>query len=1056
MVNAIVKSVILFCFIVSCSIAKAQVLTKAELEGAMTRALMLGQNKKYDEALELLNVISRSTEKQQTEEEKNIYLYSQIVACTFSFKAEDYKNSYLLARNVMQSNIADSVKANLYFKYAYSGCMYACDFIDRDNSANLQKARTILEEILPFANEMLKKYIEPKIPMTWYFEGCAYMIGQEYDSALVCMEQALQEYRKIGQVKDEINTLCNIAEIYYCKYDMQKALAEYQSAQILAEETDDKAKLLSILIKLETLNSILGDTEEEGRLALLMDSLVSVTDDAKVKFEYNIYRGDQAKSQGNLKLAELWYRKNDEYVRQTGNMMTSDRFVHYLRLRDLYIAVGDYKQALNFADLCVEEEHKLIKPNDADYYMSYHAIAGVYKLMGNKDKCVEALDSMSLILKMQLDPLKAYSYYTTSAMCYSMFKEYDKALAYYKEVDSLLAAKYPETDGNRIRLLPLIGGMEHKLGHYDESERLYTLYAERIKGLYGENNIEYINALNYQANAEAFAGHLDEACRDYIQSVAILKAELKNKLPYLTTAERDGFWSEISGMLINMAPFAIKADRNQTEFTQSCYDALILSKAFLLESDRSAFDVIKNSGNEKALETFSLIAAMRSRVKELEKDFEANSDSITEMSAKIDMLSKKLVSTCRDYGDITEFMDIDYDAVKDKLGTNDILIDFTDFVSESQGRKYAAFVINKKQKYPLLKLLFSESNIDSLYLKEPDCFYEEPYASKIRQILWKPLSEYVVEGSTVYYVPSQLLFQISLESIPLEDGSLLGDHYNFIRLSSARELMRYQASLNISKTKPTAVLYGGLDYDMDTKEMVEDAKEYKLPMTFALRGNLVRGDSVLISLPGSLQEVEAVAEILEKNNFDVTPYTKTDGTAESFVSMSGCAPDLLLLATHGFYYTPEEALHNEYLKGYRDAMFLSGLVLSGGNVAWLGRELPKGSLGGILTANDISMLDLNGLEMVVLSACKSGQGKATSEGLYGLQRAFKKAGAQTIVMTLWNVDDNVARDFMIKFYEELVDKKNKWNKRTAFERAKNYIRKLYPEAFYWAPFVMLD
>lgn len=426
------------------------------------------------------------------------------------------------------------------------------------------------------------------------------------------------------------------------------------------------------------------------------------------------------------------------------------------------------------------------------------------------------------------------------------------------------------------------------------------------------------------------------------------------------------------------------------------------------------------------------------------------------MSAKIDRLSKKLVSKCREYGDISEFMDIDYDAVKDKLGTNDILIDFTDFVSESQGRKYAAFVINKKQKYPLLKLLFSESNIDSLYLKEPDCFYEEPYASKIRQILWTPLSEYVVEGSTVYYVPSQLLFQISLESIPLEDGSLLGDHYNFIRLSSARELMRYQASLNISKTKPTAVLYGGLDYDMDTKEMVEDAKEYKLPMTFALRGNLVRGDSVLISLPGSLQEVEAVAEILEKNNFDVTPYTKTDGTAESFVSMSGCAPDLLLLATHGFYYTPEEALHNEYLKGYRDAMFLSGLVLSGGNAAWLGRELPKGSLGGILTANDISMLDLNGLELVVLSACKSGQGKATSEGLYGLQRAFKKAGAQTIVMTLWNVDDNVARDFMIKFYEELVDKKNKWNKRTAFERAKNYIRKLYPEVFYWAPFVMLD
>jgi len=129
-------------------------------------------------------------------------------------------------------------------------------------------------------------------------------------------------------------------------------------------------------------------------------------------------------------------------------------------------------------------------------------------------------------------------------------------------------------------------------------------------------------------------------------------------------------------------------------------------------------------------------------------------------------------------------------------------------------------------------------------------------------------------------------------------------------------------------------------------------------------------------------------------------------------------------------------------------------VFAGGNAAWLGKEIPRGVMGGILTANDIATLDLSGLDMVVLSACQTGQGAATAEGLYGLQRAFKKAGARTIVMTLWSVNDQVTCDFMVKFHELLAA--NGWNKRKAFEDAKAAIRERYPEPFYWAGFVMLD
>ena len=135
-----------------------------------------------------------------------------------------------------------------------------------------------------------------------------------------------------------------------------------------------------------------------------------------------------------------------------------------------------------------------------------------------------------------------------------------------------------------------------------------------------------------------------------------------------------------------------------------------------------------------------------------------------------------------------------------------------------------------------------------------------------------------------------------------------------------------------------------------------------------------------------------------------------EGTEESFLSMHGNAPQLLQIATHGFYYTPERAAHVDYLKGYSDAMMLSGIVLSGGNAAWRG----------------------------------------------GLQRAFKKAGVGTMVMALWSVSDKVATEFMTAFYEQLASKQCKWNKRKAFENAKSIIREKYPDPYYWAAFVMLD
>lgn len=172
--------------------------------------------------------------------------------------------------------------------------------------------------------------------------------------------------------------------------------------------------------------------------------------------------------------------------------------------------------------------------------------------------------------------------------------------------------------------------------------------------------------------------------------------------------------------------------------------------------------------------------------------------------------------------------------------------------------------------------------------------------------------------------------------------------------------------------------------------------------------------------------------------------------------MNAHSPRILQLYTHGFYYTPDRASGIDYLKGFTDAMQLSGIVLSGGNAAWTGKELPEGVRGGILTAGTIAGMDLSGTELAVLSACQTGLGKATPERLYGLQRAFKKAGVGTVVMSLWEISNNVSQEFMTTFYERLMAQPNGWDKLKAFRETKAIIRSRHPEPYYWAAFVMLD
>ena len=266
------------------------------------------------------------------------------------------------------------------------------------------------------------------------------------------------------------------------------------------------------------------------------------------------------------------------------------------------------------------------------------------------------------------------------------------------------------------------------------------------------------------------------------------------------------------------------------------------------------------------------------------------------------------------------------------------------------------------------------------------------------------------------------------------------------RLSSTRELCK-KSKEGISK----AVLYGGLLYDAETKgEEVDSLDSFQQYDDSSTRSGWKY-------LPASEAEVDSISSLLSSKGISVIKRKGLDGTEESFKELSGLDESILHIATHGFYFPQKEVRYLDFFQSQIDIspMKRSGLMMTGGQTAWMGKKNIEQEHDGILTSDEISKIDLSNVGLVVLSACQTGLGDIDSgaEGVIGIQRAFKLAGAQSLLMSLWKVDDVATSYMMQKFYSRMLAGDTKHN---AFKTAQKEVRKKYPHPYYWAGFVLLD
>ena len=218
-------------------------------------------------------------------------------------------------------------------------------------------------------------------------------------------------------------------------------------------------------------------------------------------------------------------------------------------------------------------------------------------------------------------------------------------------------------------------------------------------------------------------------------------------------------------------------------------------------------------------------------------------------------------------------------------------------------------------------------------------------------------------------------------------------------------------------------------------------------------------------MEGSLSEVENIAFEAKKSSLSTKVFSGKYAVEENFKTLNGDnSPNILHIATHGFFFPDLQQTENENIsinlseynsfKLSDNSLNRAGLLFTGANAAWSRESIPEGVEDGILTAYEVSHVPLPNTKLVVLSACETGLGEIKgSEGVFGLQRAFKTSGVEYLLMSLWQVPDYETAEFMEEFYKNLFLSNDIEGN---FVTTQNYMKKKYlKDPYKWAAFVLM-
>ena len=718
-------------------------------------------------------------------------------------------------------------------------------------------------------------------------------------------------------------------------------------------------------------------------------------------------------------------------------------------------------------------------------YSLFTAKGGILSLLQNYDVASVYLKSALDMINEQEGKRENYSVILSMlAVCHMNMEDLERA---QKEIDESIEIIEHSTSmfslSNKIAIYQKAGAIYNELGTFDKAE----YFTKKAFDLSLENDLyvsEFINAANNLAVIYADAGR-------YSDALTILHQMEKKPLSEI---ERSGVYNSIF-----LANYFLDNEEETVKYANLCSNSLKVISSELNASfsgmtteniwDKNAMQLKVNMGildkyhhNPRAVEmcydnslfirslvyddmarmrqvsqTDSTINNLFSEIRTLKSErFAGDHNVYKSLEEKEKLLRETLLAKNNNNPAIPTWRD-----VKQSLKHNECAIEFITYVgftktnTETKELKYAALILTPEIDSPIFVELCTFNQLHHILLAalvEQEIGINELYVQGEKQILykliWDKIDESVKNAKSIYLSPILDIQDVNWGFIPCPDGSCLNDKYD-IRIVTSTAKICNQERAHYSD----AYVYGGIEYTKGKHN--SNQISYRSIVINELCDSTRNGFGFLRA---SGYEADQIADVLQENNIETNLIKGADADEKSFRKMDGNSPSIIHLSTHGFYLVGFDK-YTEYfdkLLSYSikdNSMLLSGMLLADANSTLKASNEKTPLNDGIITAEEIAMLDLRNTELVVLSACETAIGVNLQEGFGGLVRAFKNAGVKSILASLWKVPDDATAKLMTSFYKLFL---SGIEMHLALKMAQREVSKLYPDPYYWASFILLD
>lgn len=760
----------------------------------------------------------------------------------------------------------------------------------------------------------------------------------------------------------------------------------------------------------------------------------------------------------------------------------------------LYFKMGNYESALKENLKVNHIREKKLGKKHIDYIRSLINLGESYRALGQYDKEMECLKEAQSVAKeiWGEENLFYAKILNNLGLFYISLKKWDLAESLMNKAMLALEKSIGKNNSEYAIYLTNFALVYYAKKEYNQSILLNSTARDIFIKYSGESASLYTT---YQiAIASEQLDSFERAQKCYNKTIDIIKQKCIVMSTFLTPSEMLPYLKNNENVIGSYYSFCF--EHPNTPLIKTGFDNALFFKSAILENILILKRLITNT-DTVSYQIYSNWQSIRRRLSaEYSKDIKDRS-KVEELEGKANKLEKQLLSIP---GFAEAQRQYNWEEVRAALPNQAAAIEFIHFhyynPDPTDSTFYAALLLRPADTVPIFIPLCEERQLKVLLTRtdSTEQYYQNLYrpsaadTTSLWQAIWAPIVPYLSEGNSVYFSPSGLLHRLNLGAIQPVQGQRVGDRYQLVQLGSTRQLVT--DSTRLTQTyHPTdnpnndAILFGGIAYDLDTNititnqpvqtdSTIASEPEFSRGVSFAEVDSTIRGGKFQ-PLSGTFQEVKAIESNLNRHRFHTIPYLSSDATEEAFkkIGQDGHpSPRVLHIATHGFFF-PDPEVKTSQTFGFNDEpvfktsdnpMIRSGLALAGANYAWqFSRPLRSDMEDGILTAYEISQMNLSNTELVVLSACETGLGDLTgNEGVYGLQRAFKIAGAKHLIMSLWKVPDAATSKLMQAFYANWLGSANQKPMPIpdAFRAAQKTMQadRLYRNPYYWAGFVLVE